>query len=703
MKKFYFFFKKSSDSFFSQDYFKKVAGFTLLEIILVVAIIAILTAVVIPISQTAFTQNSLDTVTRNIESDLSLAQTYARSGKNNSAWGVHIENNIVTIFAGSVYDPTNANGLNEVYAIPTLVTFSGTLYNGGIMNVVFAEGSGLPNISNSTGNLALTSKQGIRKTIEINSQGQINLKTAIETVLVTPVANISPGTYTSIEHVTLTTTAGATIYYTLDGSDPNSGKDQYSSAITISSTTTLKAIAIKTGMADSGIFSGTYIINLPEAVNTPTALPAAGTYASTEHVFLSTTTSGALIYYTTNGSDPTSGSTLYTAHDSIVGLTISNTTILKAIAIKAGMVDSGIFTGPYAITTVAITPPNILTDVAGKAAVNARQMLMAPTVRFGTYKLTFDGKTTGNINWNDNGTAINSALASVGLGDLNATNSLSSSLIIDFGGIYAGAPQPRIVVDKSLLYENPSDFHGKVSGLTSDIYINTAGYYDVTLNASGTLGSFTGQVAGMTTDVIITAVDGGTPGNVTLTPTPYLALTYSIQVWNGTHPLNQISLTSGDGTQIPTANIVLSGGSGNSVSTLISNWNSANPTEPIVLNSGDGSQVPTTNINLSHSTTVSIDTIIVGAPAVNAQQSINLVDIPDAGTYTLSFDGKTTGNINYNANDTAINGALSTAGLSELVATGDMLTKIIIEFTGAYSGVDQAKLSVGSSLLLRTL
>ncbi|MBE6905340.1 MAG: hypothetical protein E7476_03615 [Ruminococcaceae bacterium] len=71
-------------------------------------------------------------------------------------------------------------------------------------------------------------------------------------------------------------------------------------------------------------------IELPGAVAKPQASPAAGTYITPQNVTLSSATEGANIYYTLDGTDPTSSSTLYTDTE----ISIENTTTLKAIAIK---------------------------------------------------------------------------------------------------------------------------------------------------------------------------------------------------------------------------------------------------------------------------------------------------------------------------------------------------------------------------------
>jgi len=69
-------------------------------------------------------------------------------------------------------------------------------------------------------------------------------------------------TFNSSMSVTMTcATEGATIKYTDDGSTPTSASTTYSSAITVSATKTIKAIAIKTGYADSAVTSATYTKN----------------------------------------------------------------------------------------------------------------------------------------------------------------------------------------------------------------------------------------------------------------------------------------------------------------------------------------------------------------------------------------------------------------------------------------------------------
>jgi len=80
---------------------------------------------------------------------------------------------------------------------------------------------------------------------------------------------------------------------------------------------------------------------------TPTFNPAAGSYSATQTVTISTTTSGASIRYTTDGSTPSS--TLGTLYAGPVS--VSSSLTLKAIAYKSGMTDSTVASAAYTINS----------------------------------------------------------------------------------------------------------------------------------------------------------------------------------------------------------------------------------------------------------------------------------------------------------------------------------------------------------------
>lgn len=172
----------------------------------------------------------------------------------------------------------------------------------------------------------------------------------------TPVFSPRPGTYGTVQNVTLTcATSHAIIYYTTDGSAPSpTTSAEYSAPITVASTMTIKAVAIKSGMENSIILSGTFTIQL-STVGTPVFSPPGGTYNNDQTITLSSPTTGASIRYTTDGTLPSS--TSGTVFNSPIAVTTSTT--FKAIAFKTDQLDSEVTSVSYLLkcSTPAFNPP----------------------------------------------------------------------------------------------------------------------------------------------------------------------------------------------------------------------------------------------------------------------------------------------------------------------------------------------------------
>ena len=80
----------------------------------------------------------------------------------------------------------------------------------------------------------------------------------------TPTLSPPPGTFTASQLVTLSdSTTGATIYYTTDGSTPTTASAQYSSPISVTVDTTIKAMATASGYSQSAAATGSYLIAGP--------------------------------------------------------------------------------------------------------------------------------------------------------------------------------------------------------------------------------------------------------------------------------------------------------------------------------------------------------------------------------------------------------------------------------------------------------
>jgi hypothetical protein len=166
------------------------------------------------------------------------------------------------------------------------------------------------------------------------------------TQAVMPTFSPAPGTYSSAQQVTISsTTPGATIYYTTNGATPATTSTKYTAPVPIISTTTLKAIATAPNLTNSSVASGVYTIQTgATTVATPTFSPTPGTYTGYQYVSMSTTTPAATIYYTTNGTTPTTSSPKY-----VGAIIVHVSSTLKAIATAPNMTNSAVATGVYTI------------------------------------------------------------------------------------------------------------------------------------------------------------------------------------------------------------------------------------------------------------------------------------------------------------------------------------------------------------------
>ncbi|GEM_PF-1207408 len=157
-----------------------------------------------------------------------------------------------------------------------------------------------------------------------------------------------PGTYNEAQSIKLTTnTPAAKIYYTLNGQEPTQDSNLYTAPISLSTNTTLKAKAYKSGWIESNISTGAYYFK----VATPVFEPPSGSYGEPQKVSISCATPEAVIRYTTNNTDPTAASSIYTTP-----LNITCSTTVKAKAFRLGWTDSQIATAYYQITNTVAAP-----------------------------------------------------------------------------------------------------------------------------------------------------------------------------------------------------------------------------------------------------------------------------------------------------------------------------------------------------------
>ena len=193
----------------------------------------------------------------------------------------------------------------------------------------------------------------------------------------TPVFSIAGGEVEEGTKVTIScATSGATVYYTTDGTTPTTSSAVYSGAITVNKAMTIKAMAAKSGnYLNSSVVTASYTIKAREVVATPVINPAGGEVEAGAGVTISCATSGATIYYTTDGTTPTTSSTVYSS-----AIAVNNAMTIKAMAAKSGYyTNSAVATATFTIRQTVVEPEKPVIDEALQQAIAAAQEVSAYT------------------------------------------------------------------------------------------------------------------------------------------------------------------------------------------------------------------------------------------------------------------------------------------------------------------------------------
>ncbi len=212
-----------------------------------------------------------------------------------------------------------------------------------------------------------------------------------------PVFSPGAGTYTSAQTVSIgSATSGASFRYTTDGSTPSETAGTfYSSPVSISGNTTLKAIAYKAGSTDSNVVSATYAINPPPQAAAPTFSPGTGTYTSAQNVAITSATSNVTIHYTTDGSMP--NETVGTVYSGPVNVSAIGITTINAIAFEAGFTDSTVTSAAYTINP----PPQAAAPTFSPGAgtyTSVQNVAITSTTGGVTIRYTTDGSAPSETN-----------------------------------------------------------------------------------------------------------------------------------------------------------------------------------------------------------------------------------------------------------------------------------------------------------------
>ncbi|MCC7124243.1 MAG: chitobiase/beta-hexosaminidase C-terminal domain-containing protein [Acidobacteria bacterium] len=230
--------------------------------------------------------------------------------------------------------------------------------------------------------------------------------TPVDPPVATPVLAPGGGTFSAPVSVTITsTTPGATIRYTTDGSTPSSGSAVYATPIAVSSNTVIRAQAFASGRDPSAVASETYVVQ-QGTIAAPVISPAGGTITGPTSVAITSATAGAVIRVTQDGSTPTSASPLYSGP-----VTVSTSVTVRARAFASGLPDSAVTTAVFTRQTTADSPPAIswLTPAEGARLGGTAALSVNATDDRGIARVEFfvDGRTVAtstaapySVSWN---------------------------------------------------------------------------------------------------------------------------------------------------------------------------------------------------------------------------------------------------------------------------------------------------------------
>lgn len=138
-------------------------GFTLLELLLSVAVISALAGLSLPVYRTLLSKNDLDIAANSTVSSLRRGQVLSQAVDGDTTWGVKVQSGSIVLFKGASYAARDT-AFDETFDVPTSIGISGTT------EYVFSKLTGLPQ---ATGTVNLSSESDAR-TVTLNSKGMVN-------------------------------------------------------------------------------------------------------------------------------------------------------------------------------------------------------------------------------------------------------------------------------------------------------------------------------------------------------------------------------------------------------------------------------------------------------------------------------------------------------------------------------------------------
>lgn len=139
-------------------------GFTLVEVLLSIAVIAVLAGISAPVFMRLATKNDLDTAVVTLAQLWRRGQELSMANDGDILWGVKVQSGSITLFKGTSFVARDTT-YDEIFSLPSTISVSGA-----VAEVTFSKLTGTPS---ATGTISLTSF-GDTTTLSINSKGTVS-------------------------------------------------------------------------------------------------------------------------------------------------------------------------------------------------------------------------------------------------------------------------------------------------------------------------------------------------------------------------------------------------------------------------------------------------------------------------------------------------------------------------------------------------
>ncbi|MFN3151381.1 hypothetical protein [Bremerella sp.] len=356
----------------------------------------------------------------------------------------------------------------------------------------------------------------------------------------------------------------------------------------------------------------------------------------------------------------------------------SATTIAATEAEAAHLCLTGLADGtPFTVTGATTNGGNAEVDVqvvqSGGNGVNMIQQVSLPAgLTAGTFTISFEGQTTGNLTYDESAADIEAALealSNVDSGDVSVSGAAGGPWLVEFTGSLAATTQ-------TLLTGNGASLAGQSVSVVTSVAGQPGDNHRMTI---------TGTQALSETDPIGFVLNPNEPdatasGTVTSNQTDAQWLSLLAHVY-GLASSSSLSMARTTSTTATTRTFTIE-------------------VEIVAEKAGQVVLAPT--VSRSTSASFDVDAVVTrtiisaGGNAANEVQIVTLPGSPSGGTFTLSFQGQTTSNLTYDESAADVEAALealSNIGSGNVTVSGAGGGPWTIEFIGSLAGTDVGQMT----------